>query len=435
MTLVKPEAAPYLDLARSRGTAAEPAFLAELRERAAARFGQTGFPTRRDEAWRFSDLRPLTNEVFDLADPDLVTGASQPYALGEEAIRAVLVNGRLAPELSRMGGLPPGVWLGSLSEAIATRPGLVEPLLDQGEGEGNLPLAALNAALFADGLVLSLEPGAVLDRPLEIVHWGQAPRHSAIHSRHLLLLGARARATVLEIFAGKGNYWQNPVTIVRVGEGADLRHYKLQDEAVGAVHTALARVAIDGHACYDSFVLALGGRLARHEVQSVIEGSHATCALNGAYMARGQQETTIATLVDHAAPCSSTREVIKGVAEQRAHGVFQGKFLVRREAQKTDAHQLNKNLLLSTRAAIDTKPELEIFADDVKCSHGATVGDLDDRALFYLRSRGIEEMEARRMLIEAFAVDALDLVEDAAVRAFLDGHLHRWLRDESGLSC
>jgi Fe-S cluster assembly protein SufD len=435
MRPVKPEASPYLELRRSVAAAGEPASLREFRDRAAARFGEIGFPTRRDEAWRFNDLRPLTGETFGLADPEIVTGASQLYALGGETIRVVLVNGSISPELSRIGALPPGVWLGSVREALATRPELVEGHLDQGEGEGRLPFAALNAALFADGFVLALEPGAVLDRPLEIIHWGQAPKPAAIHSRNLILAGARSRATQLETFAGKGRTWHNPVAIVQVGEGASLRHYKLQDENPTGIHVALNRVTLADRASYDSFVLMLGGRLSRHEVIAAIEGSHATCAINGAYMARGQQEQTIATLVEHAAPCSSTREVVKGVAEQRAHGVFQGKILVRREAQKTDARQLNKNLLLSTRAAIDTKPELEIFADDVKCSHGATVGDLDERALFYLRSRGIEETEARRMLIEAFAIDALDLVEDAAVRTFLDTHLHRWLRDDSGLSC
>ena len=433
MLVVKPEAAPYLDL--RRGDPGEPEALRRLRDRAAARFAELGFPTRRDEAWRFNDLRPLAAETFALADPDLVTGASQLYALGADTVRLVLVNGRISPELSRVGALPPGVWLASLKDTLAARPELVEPHLDQGEAGGRQPFAALNAALFADGFVLALDPAAVLDRPLEVIHWGQAPKPAAIHSRSLILAGAGSRATVLESFAGKGRTWQNPVTIVRVGEGAQLRHYKLQDENPQGLHIALARVSLAAKACYDSFVLMLGGRLARHEALVSIDGANATCALNGAYMARGQQEQTVATFVDHAAPSSTTTEVVKGVVEQRAHGVFQGKILVRREAQKTDARQLNKNLLLSTRAAVDTKPELEIFADDVKCSHGATVGDLDERALFYLRSRGIEESAARRMLIEAFAVDALDLVEDEAVRTFLDTHLHRWLRDESGLSC
>jgi Fe-S cluster assembly protein SufD len=435
MLPVKSEAAPYLDLWRARQDAAEPDFLRSLRVRAARRFGELGFPTRRDEAWRFNDLRLLAAENFAVADPDLVTGASEAYKLGAETHRLVLVNGRVAKELCHVGTLPPGVWLGSLAEALVARPELVGAHLDQGEGEAKLPFASLNAAFFADGFVLALEPGAALDRPLEIVHWGQAPRPAAAHARHLVLMGPRSRATIVETFGGKGRYWQNGVTVVRVGEGAELRHYKLQDEAPDAIHIALNRVVLADHANYDSFVLALGGRLARHEIMVAIEGEKVRCALNGAYLARGQQETTIATFVDHAAPGCTTTEVVKGVVEQRAHGVFQGKFLVRREAQKTDAHQLNKNLLLTTRGAVDTKPELEIFADDVKCSHGATVGDLDETALFYLRSRGIEEMEARRMLIEAFAVDTLDLVVDSSVRAFLDRHLHRWLRDETGLPC
>jgi len=223
MLAAKPEAVPYLDL--RRGGPGEPEALRRFRDAAARRFAELGFPTRRDEAWRFNDLRPLATETFALADPDLVTGASQLYALGPDTVRLVLVNGRISAELSLVGALPPGVWLGSLNETLARRPELVEHHLDQGEAGGRQPFAALNAALFADGFVLALEPGAVLDRPLEIIHWGQAPKPAAIHTRNLVLAGAGSRATVLESFAGKGRTWQNPVTIVRVGEGSQLRHY------------------------------------------------------------------------------------------------------------------------------------------------------------------------------------------------------------------
>jgi Fe-S cluster assembly protein SufD len=177
---------------------------------------------------------------------------------------------------------------------------------------------------------------------------------------------------------------------------------------------------------YDAFILMLGARLSRHDLV-VCLAKDSRCIANGAYLLREQQEATIATFVDHAAPCARTSEVVKGVVDDRAHGIFQGKIRVRTDAQKTDAHQLNRNLILSPRAAVDTKPELEIYADDVKCSHGATVGDLDEAQLFYLRARGIPEAEARRILVEAFAMDVLDLIEDASARAYLERHLGRWL--------
>jgi Fe-S cluster assembly protein SufD len=222
------------------------------------------------------------------------------------------------------------------------------------------------------------------------------------------------------------------VTRVELAEGAALRHVTLQDDGDAAINTGIARVALATQARYDAFTLTLGALLSRADIIVTIAGERAYCGLGGAFLLRGRQEATIATLIDHAAPCSETSEVFKGVVEDRAHGVFQGKIQVRREAQKTNAHQLNKNLLLSPRAAIDSKPELEIYADDVKCSHGATIGDLDETAMFYLRTRGIPEAEARRMLIEAFAADALELVEDAPLQAYLRRHLDNWLANSRG---
>ena len=193
---------------------------------------------------------------------------------------------------------------------------------------------------------------------------------------------------------------------------------------------SLYRVSLDRAARYETFALTLGARLSRHDIELRFDGSDGSCRLDGAYCLRGEQEATNATFVDHAAPHCTTRELYKGVVEDRAHGVFLGRIAVRPDAQKTDAQQVNRNLLLGRRAAVDTKPELEILADDVKCSHGATIGDLDEEALFYLRARGIPETEARRLLIEAFAADALDGMSDAALRAHLAVHLGRWLARE-----
>ncbi len=415
---------PYIDaFPAARGGAGDR--LRPQREAALARFAALGFPTRRQEAWRFTDLRPLERQSY----PPSAGGAAPAAALDALRLagathRLVLVNGRFAPELSDLAALPEGAWIGPSAQALAERPAL--SLLDAGEIDGAQPFAALNAAFFTDGAVIALAPGVVLDRPVEIIHLGRAEAPVSLHLRSRIELAPGSRARVVESFAGTGPYWTNAVLGVELGAGATLEHVRLQDEGVEAIHLSLARLRLGAGACYDAFALTLGGALSRQDVQVELAGEGARVGLGGVYLLRGTQEATTALLVDHAAPGCTTRELFKGVIGDRAHGAFQGAIAVRPGAQKTDAHQLNKNLLLSRRATVDTKPALEILADDVKCSHGATVGDLDEGALFYLRARGIAEAEARRMLIEAFAADALDMVEDTALRAHLAGHLQRW---------
>jgi Fe-S cluster assembly protein SufD len=430
MSMVKAEAAPYLDAFRAtpRG-AGEPAWLTARREAALAHFGALGYPSRREEAWRFTDLRPLQRGAFPAsaeggaASPERVA----PYRLAEAGHRLVFVNGRFAPALSALGALPSGAWLAAIARTAVERPELLEAAFDESDTIGAQPFAALNAALFADGFVLALAPGVVLDAPVEILHLGGSDAPHSYHLRNVVQLGAGSRARLVETFTGEGAYWTNVVTAVDLADGARLDHVKLQDEGVEALHFGVTRARLGNGAQYDSFLLALGARLSRQDIFVRLDGERALLGVNGAYLLRGEQEATAAILVDHAAAGGTTRETWKGVVDDRAHGVFLGTIRVRPDAQKTDARQLNKNLLLSPRAAVDTKPELEILADDVKCSHGATVGDLDEAALFYLRSRGIAEAEARRLLVEAFAVDAIDTVADAALRLHLTSHLRRWL--------
>jgi Fe-S cluster assembly protein SufD len=428
---VKPETAPYRAAFAPAGT------LAEKRREAFARFEELGFPTRRDEAWRFTNLRPLQEippHPNPLPDGEREgpaqregEGALAPYFFAGDTHRIVLVNGRFAPALSKIGGLPKGATLGSTAEIAGNNPALASRLLDRTDIVGGQAFASLNAALFADGFVLALDPGVALAMPVEIIHWGDAAE-SSLHLRNLIQLGAGSRATIIESYAGHGRYWTNAVALVDLAAGAALRHAKLQDEATDAIHFGQVRVNIAADARYESFVLTLGGRLSRHDSFATFAGEGAACGLFGAYLLRGEQEATNATFVDHAVPKCTTDEVFKGVVDDRAHGVFLGKIAVRPQAQKTNANQLNKNLLLSARANVDTKPELEILADDVKCSHGATVGDLDEQALFYLEARGIPADEARRMLIEAFAADAIDRIEDdTALREHLLAHVQRWL--------
>ena len=418
----KPETAPY----RAAFTAHPADALADQRKSAFARFETLGFPTRREEAWRFTNLRPLQQAYL----PGTAT-ASKPdiaaYAFDGESYRLVFVNGRFAPDLSHTGALPKGVRLDNTAKLLPGHQDLAQSLLDDTDTAGGQGFAALTAALFADGYVLVLEDGVTLDHPVEIVHWGDAPDQS-FHLRNLIKLGTGSRATILETYIGEGRYWTNAVTLVDVAAAASLRHVKLQDEATTAIHFGQVRGTLDRAARYDGFVLTLGSELSRHDSFIRYAGENAECGLFGAYLLRGAQEATNMTVVDHATPHCTTHEVFKGVVDERAHGVFLGKITVREDAQKTNANQLNKNLLLSARATVDTKPELEIFADDVKCSHGATVGDLDEDAMFYLEARGISPDEARRMLIEAFAADAIDRLEgEPALRAHLAAHVQRWL--------
>jgi Fe-S cluster assembly protein SufD len=433
---VKPEARPYLDAFGSGDPgrrAREPDWLARHRGRSLARFAELGFPSRRSETWRYLDLRALEEA------PMLPAGAMRAVAgtatrnqlaevgFSEAAYRLVLVEGRFAPELSAVDGLPPGIWLGSMAAAIAERPDLVRPELEASSLDATRPFAALNAAFFGDGFVLDVAPGIIFDRPVEIVHLAWGETGGSLHTRSLVAIGAGSRASIFETFAGHRSYWRNDVVELRLAAGAELTRVGLVEEAADALHFGEMLAVLGPASRLANFVLLLGGRTVRHEATVRTEGEATHCALHGAFLLSGRQEANIVTTVDHAAPGGETREVFKGVAAGRAHGAFQGRITVRPGAQKVDAHQLSRNLVLGPRAAIDTKPELEIYADDVKCSHGAAVGDLDEAALFYLSTRGIGREEARRMLIEAFVREAVELVGPSLLREHLLSRLARRL--------
>jgi Fe-S cluster assembly protein SufD len=432
---VKPEARPYLDAFGSGDPgrrAREPDWLAGHRGRSLARFAELGFPSRRSEAWRYLDLRGLEETpMLPAGAMRVVTGAATRAQLAEigfteAAYRLVLVDGRFAPELSAVEGLSPGVWLGATATAIAERPDLVRSAIEAPLDTAR-PFAALNAAFFADGFVLDVAPGVALDRPIEIVHLASGETGGSLHTRSLVAIGAGSHASVFETFTGLRSYWRNDVVELRLAAGAELARVALVEEAVDALHIGEMLALLGPASRLTSFVMLLGGRTVRHEATVRSEGEATHCALHGAFVLSGRQEMNIVTTVDHAAPGGETREVFKGVAAGRAHGAFQGRITVRPGAQKVDAHQLSRNLVLSPRAAIDTKPELEIYADDVKCSHGAAVGDLDEAALFYLRTRGIGREEARHMLIEAFVREAVELVDAPQLREHLLSRLARRL--------
>ena len=428
---VKPEARPYLD-AFAHHLSGEPEWLSAHRRRGLTRFVEQGFPNRRSEAWRYIDLRALEEKpMLPAGALDTVASAARAQladvAFSEAAYRLVLVDGRYAPELSVVGGLPSGVRLGGTAMTIAERPDLVRSSIEASPFDSERPFVALNAAFFGDGFVLDIAPGVALDRPIEIVHLASAGTGGSLHTRSLVRAGAGSRASILETFAGNGDYWRNDVVELHLAAGAQFARVALVEEATEALHIGELLAVLGPGSRLTGLVLLLGGRTVRHEATIRSNGEATRCALHGAFILSGRQEANIVTTVDHAAPGGETREIFKGVATGRAHGAFQGRIAVRPGAQKVDAHQLSRNIVLSPRAAIDTKPELEIYADDVKCSHGAAVGDLDEAALFYLRTRGIGREEARRILIEAFVREVVELVELPAVREHVLSRLARRL--------
>lgn len=407
-----------------------------FRERAIEHFARTGFPTRRTEEWKYTDLRRLGDTDFTapeaVAAGEVTAAQIAPFVDEGPGPVAVFVEGRLAPALSDLSNLPKGLSIGSFADEAGTPDAALREALaafDSPDGSG---LTALNAALAADGAVIRVDEGAEIPDPVQVLHLMPAGSSAAVFPRNVVLAGAGAAATVVETYTalGAAEGWTNAVTQVVLGQGARLRHLRLQDEDPGAWHVGLAQVRLARDAGYRGFVLATGARLSRTEIRVGFEGTGAECDLSGAYLLRGRQHGDITTRFDHAHPHCASRQAFKGVLDGRARSVFQGRVFVAPDAQKTDAHQLNRNLLLSPRAQADSKPELIIHADDVKCSHGATVGNLDEDALFYLRTRGIDAATAEAMLVQAFVRELLDALPEDAVRARVEGRLSAWLDEQ-----
>ena len=404
-------------LARYEGLRGQLPGDAAARDAAAEIWRATGLPSIRDEAWRYTNLRSLGDIAFQQSLSLLGDGSDLLARLPQlDVPRLVLVDGHFRAELS---DLPTNVGVTRFADAPAFGP-LARP--------GDESLVALNTMLAEDGVSITVPPG--VDAGLIILASFAIPPSGhaiAFHPRHAITLGKSARLTVLELSLGEGIYLHNPVMEVSVAEDATLTHVRLQDEALGAFHlgTLYADIATSG--TYDSFSLALGARLARTEVHARLSGSHATSHLNAAQLLTGNQHADFTTVVRHDAPHGASRQTVKNVLSGRSRGVFQGKIEVARGAQKTDGYQMNQALLLSPEAEIDSKPQLEIYADDVKCSHGATVGALDADQFFYLRSRGIPEAEARSMLVRAFLAEALDPITHEGARAAMEAAIAaRW---------
>ncbi len=437
MTQVVEKLQPWI-AAIERRPHAGPRWLQDLRDRAAARFGALGFPTVRDEEWRFTNVAPIAASEFKPtgADAALATEAElSGYLYSDAAVRVVIVNGHFVPALSRTAGLPAGVRAGSLAAAVSDHTDVVQRYLGQLAEFGNRAFTALNTALAADGAYVYIPDGVVLDQPIHLLFVTTASRDSGpimSAARALIVAGERSQGRIVETYVGPlgTSYFTNAVTEVVAGDGCVIDHYKVQQESVEAFHIASMHVHAARGSNFSSHSFSLGGKLVRNDVSALLDGEGAECTLNGLYLADGDRVVDNHTTIDHAKAHCPSHEIYKGILGGRARAVFNGKIIVRQDAQKTDAKQTNRALLLSDNATINTKPQLEIFADDVKCTHGAAIGQLDEDAIFYLRARGLTRFEARDMLIHAFAGDILDRVKIEPLRVALEAELYAQLAQD-----
>jgi Fe-S cluster assembly protein SufD len=403
----------------------EAGWLKELRQAAIARFMQAGFPTSRDEEWKYTDVSALEKAAFELpaGAPLPVAGVEGFFFPGLDCHAAVFVNGRFAPGPSLLGALPRGVVVAGLGGVLTNDPEAAEPFLSRYAHFQAGGFTALNTAFVRDGGYVRIPRGVTVEQPILLlfitVAGGGAP---VTHPRNLIVAepGSRARVVERYVSGGEGMYFTNAVTEIAVAEDAWVEHVKVQEEGRQAFHVATIQAHQAGGSRFDSHSHALGALLARNDINTVLAGEGASCNLYGLYAAGGRSHVDHHTRIDHLAARGTSREFYKGILDGRARGVFNGKVIVHPGARKTDALQTNRNLLLSPDAEVDTKPQLEIFADDVKCSHGATVGQLDEDKVFYLRSRGVDRDAARSLLTYAFAAEVLRRLETGPVRHALE---------------
>ncbi|MBK8003255.1 MAG: Fe-S cluster assembly protein SufD [Gemmatimonadetes bacterium] len=411
----------------ARNGGAKAPWLEALRRQGAERFAATGFPTTRDEDWRFNTLAPLTQAEFQLAPADLggVTAADvAPFLYAIPGVRTlVFVNGRYAPALSSPGEVPAGVTVRNLAAALGAQHPALEAHLGRYAEPGKGGFTALNTAFVKDGLFVHVEKNVDAGAPIHAVFLSDGKvGNAASHPRSLIVVERGARVAVLESYVGPagGTYFTNAVTEAVVGDNAHLEHLKIQRESELASHVGTTHIHQGRDSRVTSFAISLGAAFGRNNLDINLDGENIESQMLGLYMGRGRQELDNHTNLLHAHPNCGTREVYKGILDDRAHGIFNGKIYVTPLAQKTDAKQTNRALLLSDTARIDTKPQLEIFADDVKCTHGATVGNLDQLAGFYLQSRGIGGALGRKILVYAFAAEILEEIPYESVRQGLE---------------
>ena len=412
-----------------------------IRSAARARFAELGFPNRSHEEWRYTPIAPIVETPFKLANR--ATGSISPAQLAAftfnapEWVELVFVNGHYAPELSTLHNDSNGISVSSLASAIESDNTVAQQYLAKYAAFDLQHFVALNTAVLGDGAYVHIPRGVVVEQPIHLLFISNSTDDVATvsHPRSLIVAEENSQATIVESYVGIADqvYFTNAVTEVVLGPNAVVDHYKVQRESAKAFHVATTQMQLDRASNFRSHSINIGGSLVRNDINAVLGAEGIECTLNGLYMANDRQLVDNHTAIDHAMPHCNSHELYKGIIDGKARGVFNGKIFVREDAQKTDAKQTNQTLLLSNDAQINTKPQLEIYADDVKCTHGATVGQLSDEALFYLRSRGIGTDEARSLLTYAFASDVVSRIKVDQVRAQLD-HALLTVRGLEGLS-
>lgn len=422
MTGTEPYLSEFERFAATRGNGSQD-WLMPIRRQAIRRFAELGFPTTRDEEWRYTNVSPIANTAFELPGddrPSVSPADVEPFRFDEAGCSLlVFVDGRYTPDLSSLKAMPKGVRVGSLAEAIRADRSLLEGHLTRHADYHDQAFAALNTAFMNDGAFVYVSSGIVVEAPIHLIFLSTANgRATMIHPRNLIVAESSSRVTVVETYAGLGEglYFTNALTEMVVGENAVVEHYKVERESDRAYHISTRQAHQSRHSNLSSHTMTFGGQLVRNDINTMLDGEGANCMFNGLYVLNGSQHVDNHLRVDHAKPHCNSWEYFKGILDDRSRGVFTGRIIVREHAQKTDAKQSNMNLLLSRDATVDTKPQLEILADDVKCTHGATIGQIDENAIFYLRTRGISEPAARSILIHAFAGESIGQIRLAALR-------------------
>ncbi len=393
--------------------------LQQLRDEAAAHFNEHGFPTTKEELWRFTDVSAVANTEF--------TSVWKPADVDHTALSPIIVvfeNGKLSHEKSSVENLPSGVSVGSIMDRADPRLGTL--------ANSQSAFVSANTAYFSDGAFIEVADGVELDAPIHLVFLADADG-AALHVRNFISCGSGAKVAVVEEYIGKKNttYWSNAVTEVFVDDHGSVDHYKIQRESKEAFHFQTIEAHTGANAVFSNHAVTLGARLGRNDIRGKLMGEGGEAICNGLYLLKDRQIFDTHMFMDHAVPKCNSHELYKGILDDKARAVFCGRILVQQDAQQTDAVQSNKNLLLSRTAKVNSLPQLEIYADDVKCTHGATVGQLDDESLFYMQTRGIGPVRAHAMLTFAFANEVLDEVMCQPAKEYIEKLIHEWLEEVS----
>ncbi len=406
----------------------ELAWLKALRLKALSQFNTSGLPSKKQEDWKYTSLWAFSQQHFSHQDQahSVAQKTIDKVALLKNGYRFVIVDGLFSSELSQLDNLPAGVTVSPLSESLE----FIQPHLGEQINIEQAGFNALNTMLMNEGVVISIASGMVIEQPIEVIfiHTGKTD-NLACHLRNVIVLAEDSQATVVEHYVGLTDTVSltNVVTEVVLAENAELNHYKLQHESENAYHIAMLSAKQAANSQWETNSISLGGKLTRNDIHTQLVGEQAHVVMDGLYLPKNDQHVDFHTRIDHLVPNTTSDELFKGVIDDSGHGVFNGKVIVHKDAQKTDSNQQNHNLLLSRSCEIDSKPELEIYADDVKCAHGSTVGQMNEDHLFFLRTRGLDETRARSLLTYAFATEVLERIPSDSIRQALSAVIEKRL--------